>query len=211
MTSATDRKLHSVTVGPAPGVDPAIRAGRARVPLEVPKGLFGRLISWYSRRAYGDVLEPGLALAHHRRALIAYSTFEMQVGKFSALDPTLKMLAVMATSVQIECSWCLDFGYYEAHHQGVDPAKMTGVPHWRDSDVYTPTERRVLEYAEAMTATPPTVTDELSADLRADLGDKGLVELTMMVSIENQRSRTNAALGLASQGFSEFCRVPAAR
>jgi hypothetical protein len=33
----------------------------------------------------------------------------------------------------------------------------------RDSDLYTPLERRVLAYAEAMTATPPEVTDEMVA------------------------------------------------
>lgn len=29
-------------------------------------------------------------------------------------------------------------------------------------DVFTPVERRVLEYAEAMTVTPPEVTDEMA-------------------------------------------------
>jgi len=42
---------------------------------------------------------------------------------------------------------------------------------------------------------------------RTDLGDDGLGELTMMVAVENQRSRFNAALGLWSQGFSESSRV----
>ena len=46
------------------------------------------------------------------------------------------------------------------------------------SDVYTPLERKVLEYAEAMTATPPKVTDEMVAGLRADLDDAQVVELT---------------------------------
>jgi len=65
----------------------------------------------------------------------------------------------------------------------------------------------VLTYAAAMTATPPAVTDEMAQELRTDLGDDGLAELTMIVAVENQRSRFNAALGLSSQGFSESCRV----
>ena len=36
--------------------------------------------------------------------------------------------------------------------------------------VFTPLERRVMEYAEAMCQTPPTVTDEMSAALLEDLG-----------------------------------------
>lgn len=35
-----------------------------------------------------------------------------------------------------------------------------------------------------------------------------LVELTMMVAVENQRSRFNSALGLTSQGFRHRCEVP---
>ena len=46
------------------------------------------------------------------------------------------------------------------------------------------------------------------APLRDALGDEALVELTMMVAIENERSRFNAALGLVSQGFSATCQLP---
>ena len=86
--------------------------------------------------------------------------------------------------------------------------KLEQVADWRDSTVYTPLERKVLEYAEAMTATPPTVTDEMVEALRADLDDAQLVELTEMISVENLRSRTNSALGLTSQGFKDQCDLP---
>jgi hypothetical protein len=41
----------------------------ARIPL-VHTGPFVSAMSWYSRRAYGDVLEPGLAMAHNRKVLL---------------------------------------------------------------------------------------------------------------------------------------------
>ena len=44
-----------------------------------------------------------------------------------------------------------------AHNRGLDEAKAREVPRWRESDVFTPLERRVMEYAEAMSQTPPTV------------------------------------------------------
>ncbi len=65
-----------------------------------------------------------------------------------------------------------------------------------------------MAYAEAATATPPAVTDEMVAGLREELDDAALVELTMMVAVENTRSRFNSALGLHSQGFSDRCEVP---
>jgi alkylhydroperoxidase family enzyme len=85
--------------------------------------------------------------------------------------------------------------------------KLRDVPRWRDSDVYTDLERAVMDYAEAMTATPPEVTDEQVERLRLDLTDAQLVELTAMASLENYRSRINAALGLTSQGFKEYCEL----
>ncbi len=65
-----------------------------------------------------------------------------------------------------------------------------------------------MEYAEAMSLTPPEVGDELVDRLRTALGEKALVELTTMVAVENMRSRTNSALGLTSQGFRDQCEVP---
>jgi hypothetical protein len=47
------------------------------------------------------------------------------------------------------------------------------------------------------------------AGLRRRLDDAELVELTMMVAVENVRSRFNSALGLTSQGFTDRCEIPA--
>ena len=194
---------------PAPALPAATRSSRARVPLDQPTGLIGRAMNFYATRKYGQVMDNLLAMAHNRKVLLADGVFELALARWNKLDEQLKQLAVMAASVDIGCSWCMDFGYFEAHSAGLDMAKIQAVPQWRSSSVFTPTEQRVFEYTEAMTATPPAVTDDMTEALRQDLGDDGLVELTMMVCVENLRSRFNAALGLQSQGFSESCRVPA--
>jgi len=184
------------------------RRSRARVPMEEPNGLFGRLVTFYSRRTYGDVLDPGLAMWHNKPMLRTVLRFERGVARWKRLDPDLKILAEAASAAMIGCSWCMDFGYYVAQSQGLDLAKLSEVPRWRDSTVFTERERRVLEYTEAVTATPPQVTDEQTEALRADLGEDGFVELTMMIAVENQRSRFNHALGLTSQGFKDHCELP---
>lgn len=184
------------------------RRAAARVPLEMPDGLFGRLLTWYARRTYGDVPDNGLALLHHRPALWAVMGFERRVAKWDRLDADLKVLAEMASASLIGCSWCMDFGFYAAHSRGLRVDKLREVPRWRESDVFDERERRVLEYAEAMSATPPCVTDEMADALRGDLGVAAFVELTMMVAVENERSRFNSAFGLTSQGFSDRCELP---
>ena len=181
----------------------------ARIPLDPPRTLIYRLTEWYSRRRFGVVADPAAAMGHNPRVLIGNARFEMAVEKWHRLDPTLKALAEMASSVSIGCSWCVDFGYWISASKGTDPVKLRDVPRWRDSDAYTDLEREVMAYAEAMSATPPAVPDEMVARLRRQLDDAALVELTMMIAVENERSRFNSALGLTSQGFQDRCEIPA--
>ena len=183
----------------------------ARISLDPPRSLSYRLAVRFSRRRYGTVLDPLAAVGHNTRVGLAYGLFELQVERWRKLDQGLKDLAVMAAAATIGCSWCVDFGYWESVMKHDVPAeKVRAVPRWRDSDVFTGLERLVLEYAEAMTATPPGVTDEMVERLRGHLSEAQLVELTALVAVENLRSRSNAALGLTAQGFKDRCEIPAA-
>ena len=125
--------------------------------------------------------------------------------KWDQCDESLKSFAHMAAASLIGCSFCLDLGYFQAHNEGLDVNKAREVPCWRESDLFTPLERDVMEYAEAMTQTPPTVTDELSATLLNALGPAALVELTMFIALANLMARSNIAMGIQSQGFSTAC------
>ena len=182
----------------------------ARISLDPPRTLSYRIAARFSRRRYGAVLDPVAAVGHNTPVGLAYGLFELQVERWRTLDQGLKDLAVMAAAATIGCSWCMDFGYWESvTNHGVAAEKIHAVPHWRDSDVFSELERLVLGYAEAMTETPPAVTDEMVAQLREHLDQAQLVELTAIVAVENLRSRVNSALGLSSQGFKDRCEIPA--
>lgn len=180
-----------------------------RISLTPPRTPLVRLGDWYSRRSYGDVLAPGAAMGHNPRVLMTYARMETSAARWKAVDEHLKALGVMAAAVSIGCSWCIDFGYWETTRHGLDPAKARDITRWRDSAVYSDLERRVMAYAEAMSGDTVTVTDEMVEELRRDLTEAQLVELTMMISVENLRARFNSALGLTSQGFTDRCEVPA--
>jgi len=181
-----------------------------RIPRATVTGLYGKVLSAYARRTYGQVPDNAYVLWHHRPVLKAVLGFEQKVAKWDRLDPALKSYAQLASAGVIGCSWCLDFGYFLAHDDGLDLAKVREVPRWRESDVFTPLERDVLAYAEAMSHTPLTVTDEQVARLVDRLGTPAVVELTQMIALENMRSRFNSAAGLQSQGYSDVCELPLA-
>ena len=183
-----------------------------RISLTPPRTPFVRLAEWYSRRTYGKVLDPLRALGHNPAVLGANAGFERRVAKWKTLDPGLKILAEMVPAARIGCSWCMDFGHWTAAEQGLPMERIQYVPEWRaHRELFTGTELKVMEYAEAMTETEPTVTDEMTERLVAVLGEPAFIELTAMIAVENQRSRINAALGLTGQGFSDRCEVPMRR
>jgi alkylhydroperoxidase family enzyme len=133
-----------------------------------------------------------------------------KVSEWDAADESLKSFAHMAVAAQVGCSWCLDIGYFQAQNEHLDMAKASQVPRWRESEMFTALERDAIEYAEAMTNTPPTVTDELSARLLDRLGPAAMIELTVFIAFSNFSTRSNTALGIESQGFSAACEIPLA-
>lgn len=181
-----------------------------RVPKAELTGLYGAVVKRFSTRLLGQVAEPAEVMWHNRQVLKGVMAMGQQTRKWHACDANLKSFAHMAVASLIGCSWCLDFGYFQAIDEDLDVRKASQVPRWRESDVFTPLERDVMAYAEAMSQTPPTVTDELLARLLETLGAPAMIELTAWIAYANQVTRSNTALGIESQGFSATCEIPLA-
>jgi len=178
--------------------------------LRVPKAELSSEFREKLIQQLGKVPEPLEALWNAPKVAEATSEFSARMGTWDACDDSLKTFAHMAVATMVGCSWCLDVNYFLAMNKNLDLAKASQVPRWRDSAVFTPLEQDVLDYAEAMTGTPTTVTDELSERLLEQLGPAALVELTVFISAANMASRCNTALGITSQGYSEACAIPLA-
>lgn len=84
-------------------------------------------------------------------------------------------------------------------------AKLQAVASWRESDAFTPEERAVLAYAEAMTRSDEDVSDELFAELRERFSERELVLLTAWICLEGFYSTFNRSFRIEPQGF---CVVP---
>lgn len=183
----------------------------ARLPAPTRISLPARGALAVSRRLFGKHLEPSRIAAHH--AGIFWRTLLHEAGLLRMrhrLPDTLRDLVSHRVAVLVGCPWCIDFGAMLALRDGLTAEQILAVPEYAGSELFTPLEKRALAYADAATATPPTVTDAQVAALRAELGDAGVVELTFFIALENHRSRINHALGLTSQGFTdaEVCALP---
>ena len=81
--------------------------------------------------------------------------------------------------------------------------KLQAVPNYRDSDLFSPLEKSIIEFAERLTETPSNVPDELYDVLAAELSPAQLVELAEIIATENHRARFNRAFNIGSQDFSQ--------
>jgi len=164
----------------------------------------------YAAHKFDEVPEPFTVLAHHRKLFVASARHELAVQKASTVLPAnVREIAVYRVAWTIGCSWCVDFGTMLQRLDGLDVERLQHIADYADSPAYSEDERAAIAYADAMTATPTTVTDEQVADLERRFGRAGVVELSYQIGIENMRARMYSALGITEQGFgTDSCRVP---
>ncbi|OAN36228.1 carboxymuconolactone decarboxylase family protein [Mycolicibacterium iranicum] len=173
--------------------------------------LMTRLMWRYAKRRFGEVPEPFAIYAHHPGLMMAGAMHEGMLERASTeLPPSVRELAVYWVARQIGCSWCVDFGSMLMRLDGLDLARLKDIDDYATSPNFSDDERAAIAYAAAVTTDPHSVTDEQVEDLRRRFGDKGVMELTYQVGVENMRARMNAALGITEQGFNsgDACRVP---
>ena len=100
----------------------------------------------------------------------------------------------------------MDINAAGGSQEGASPEKIEALASFRDSELFSPAERVALELADAASALPHDVSDELFARLREHYSEAEIVELAYIVAFENFRSRFNRTLRIEAQGF--YCVLP---
>jgi AhpD family alkylhydroperoxidase len=168
------------------------------------EGLQARLMIWAGRRRYGPSMDESAGVyAQHPRLLRWYAAYNRAVEKPGALSKQLLELAALKAATVVECEFCMDIGSELARRAGLSDEQLLALRCAESSGLFTADELLVIDFARAMSLTPPTVTDEQVTALRARWGDAGVLELTHLIAWENARARTNSALGIGPGGFSE--------
>src|SRR5262249_42275013 len=121
-----------------------------RIPVADINGVSGAVAKRFARRKLGQVPDSLGVMWHNPQVLKTLIGFSRKSDQWDACDRQLKSFAHMAAVATVGCSFCLDLGYFQARDEGLDLDKAREVPLWRESTRFTPLERDVLEYAEAM-------------------------------------------------------------
>jgi len=77
---------------------------------------------------------------------------------------------------------------------GIPEEKIAAIPHWGVSDVFTPLERAVLAYTDALTRVQGRVPDGVFAALQAGLSDEEILELTYITAMYAMHAVMSKAL-----------------
>jgi AhpD family alkylhydroperoxidase len=170
-----------------------------------------RVVYWFARRRFGAVPEPFTVLARHRKLFRVAARHEMGAQKASTVLPAnVREIALYRVAQQLGCSWCVDFGTMLQKHEGLDIERLQQIDHYESSPAYSRQERLAVAYADAMSASPTRATDEQVAELVAEFGQEGVLELTYQIGLENMRARMYSSLDVRDQGFTsgDACRIP---
>ncbi|GAB4365529.1 MAG: carboxymuconolactone decarboxylase family protein [Kiloniellaceae bacterium] len=160
---------------------------------------------WKQRRKYGKALDAALLWARSPRLFLGVAALYGQIDRRSSpIDPALRSLITVRVSQLNGCAFCVDLNSATLLKRGVSTEKALALGNWRNSDLFTPRERAVLDYAEAMTLSTPGVRELQFEALRCQFGEDAIIELTGLIAFQNLSSKFNAALGVPPQGFCEL-------
>lgn len=121
--------------------------------------------------------------------------------KNARLEPKLRALLMTRISQLCHCAFCIDANSLRLAERCGALDKVQAVSDWRESALFSPEDRAALDYAEAVTATPPEVTDAIKTELKRYYSDEHITEMTALIAFQNLSARFNAALEIPSQGL----------
>lgn len=124
------------------------------------------------------------------QAMAPLTTLNTAVFKQSGLPPHLIHLLKIRASQINGCAYCVDMHTKEARLQGMGEQWLHLIATWQESPVYTPEERAVLGWTEALTLLPQSRASDADFEpLRAHFSDAEITALSVAIATINVWNR----------------------
>ncbi|HTE86427.1 MAG TPA: carboxymuconolactone decarboxylase family protein [Dehalococcoidia bacterium] len=117
------------------------------------------------------------------------------------LTPLLRSLAMLRVAQLAECPFRMDSLAAVCSREGASHAQIAAVARFRGSGLFDQGEKSAMALAEAITATPTEVADDVFNEARRHFRNEQLVELVATIAAENYRVRFNRAFEVESIGM----------
>ncbi|HET6867490.1 MAG TPA: carboxymuconolactone decarboxylase family protein [Solirubrobacteraceae bacterium] len=109
---------------------------------------------------------------------------------------TLDLVHMRASQIN-GCNGCIAYGMQNAAAAGISTEQLLSLPAWRESALFSDSERAALAMTEAMTRLadhPDSVSDEIWAGAAEHFDNTALVALASMAALTNFFNRVNTTL-----------------
>lgn len=108
----------------------------------------------------------------------------------SGLEESLLELVKMRASQINNCAYCLDMHSKDARALGETEQRLYTLSAWRETPFFSDRERAALAWTEALTLIASSeISDELYAEVRAQLSEEELVNLSLAIITINGWNR----------------------
>src|SRR6185503_19406860 len=129
--------------------------------------------------------------------------FSGAVKKSSLGNTIIDLVNIRASQIN-GCAFCLDMHVKEARIHGEQELRIYHIPIWRESTLFSDTERAVLEWTEAVTKlSEHGVSNEIYNRVRAQLSETQITELTYAIGVINLWNRLNISFLSVPGSFDE--------
>jgi uncharacterized peroxidase-related enzyme len=144
----------------------------------------------------GRVLNMYKVMAHKPNVLGPFLEFYKQVWAAGALDPKIKELAYLRTSLMNGCTYCSRAHTASAKRRGVtdDQVQALKEPGGSSRDIFTEEERAAIQFAEQLTAWPAAIQPADLEVLSKFFNVEQIEELVLIVATANLTNRFNEGM-----------------
>jgi alkylhydroperoxidase family enzyme len=140
----------------------------------------------------GEGLDVGKALMLTPHFIDVVVGYEKAIAA-SPIDPRLHELVRYRVALINQCTVCLDF---RRNDSGIDEPTFTQIEAFRDSTLFSDTEKQALVFTEMFCTNSADIPDELIEDLQGKLGTAGLADLALVIGKYMAMGRFMQVLGL---------------
>jgi len=119
------------------------------------------------------------------------------------LDPALRELAQTRAGFARGSQFVFSQHCKASRSVGLTEAKIAAIPSWQLSDAYSPLERAVLAYTDALVLEGGRVQDAVFEALQQSLSDEEILELTYITALYDMHAVMSRALKLEYDDIEE--------
>ena len=145
--------------------------------------------------AMGYLPNAYLGMAKRPELLKSFSGLIMTIFTQQGINPGLRQLIALASSLSAGCKYCQAHTSHGAERSGIDHQKIAEILKYKDSKLYSKSEKAVLDLAFAAGATPNTSSKEHFNELKKYFSDELITDIVSVISIFGFLNRWNDTLG----------------